>query len=95
MISLLIKIVKKKLLTNCVKYGLLIGKMIKPSKLLREIIEGFESKDDFCQKIGVSVFTLERVLDGTQSCSGRFIESVKEQFGLDFEAAFEITEDSK
>ena len=67
--------------------------MIKPSKLLRAYIEGFESREEACRKLDVSPDTLSRYLNGDQSCAAAFIESVKRVTGFDFEKAFVLTKD--
>lgn len=67
--------------------------MIKPSKALKEYIEGFESREAACRHLGVSPETLSRYLTGDQSCATAFIESVKKVVGWDFEKAFEIKND--
>ena len=66
--------------------------MIIPSKKLREYIDQFPSKEEFCVKAGISYPTLLKYLMNEQPCSTKFIEVITEQMGWDFEKAFDTVE---
>ena len=67
--------------------------MIKPSKILRSYIEGFETRRDFCERFGIDQAILSRYLSGSQTCSSNFIASVIRETGMDFEKAFEVDDE--
>ena len=67
--------------------------MIVMKQLLRDYIEGFETKAAFCEKFKISYPTFLSYWNNQVSISNDFIEQVTNDLGLDFEKAFEIKND--
>ena len=67
--------------------------MIIISERLRDYIEGFGTKEEAAEALGVSIQTLYNHLRKEGEVSANFIEQVKQRVGWDFEKAFEIKND--
>ena len=67
--------------------------MIIISERLRNYIEGFETKEEAAEALGISIQTLYNHLKKDADVSANFIDQVKERVGWDFEKAFEVRED--
>lgn len=67
--------------------------MIKPTKKLENFIDSFETRTDFCKKYDVETSTLSKYLDGKMSCSSKFVSTIIQKTGMDFNKLFYIVEE--
>jgi len=69
--------------------------MITMSQLLKDYVNGFESKKEFCDRFGISYPTFLSYVNGETSVGNEFIEKVLTATMWQFDKAFTVVEDSK